>query len=442
MQELIRLRSENSKTFSMEGRKRQLESHTGAVHYKEDYTSNAEGWKDIDLTWEGNRITKAPYELTVDEQKATIKNKRTGEVSIIELLDCKPAGLKMEIVPDNTRISFRHTLPSDKIPFKARFKVGGKGLVTTRAFDDDGDLELETSLVDGILTEKLSKVIDKETKKERPVKGKIKIDPIWQVGASTDDCYKRLDYGDANPLWRPTANDVRVGCAGVPTVYTYGSGMRFTNITIPQGTTIDSAYLTLTASNPMSGAAVKARISADDTDDAATFSTVGDFDTRYAARTTARVDWDNIAAWTNELEYDSPEIKTVIQEIVDRGGWTSGNDIAIFWEDFDERTSVGLQSMRFAYAYDASAAKSPKLVIIYLPLTISGTATKAGVGVENAKIYCINQSTDEVFTTLTDVNGDYSFDVFEITLYHLAGTYESEGTKYNALSLWDVEGGE
>lgn len=45
--------------------------------------------------------------------------------------------------------------------------------------------------------------------------------------------------------------------------------------------------------------------------------------------TTATVAWNGEGAWTTDNTYDSPDIKTIIKEIVDRGGWVSGNDIQI-----------------------------------------------------------------------------------------------------------------
>ncbi|GAI54561.1 unnamed protein product, partial [marine sediment metagenome] len=57
----------------------------GDVHYKDNYADPSEQWKDIDLTWEGNRITKAPYELTHEGNKLTLKDKQTGNITTIEL---------------------------------------------------------------------------------------------------------------------------------------------------------------------------------------------------------------------------------------------------------------------------------------------------------------------------------------------------------------------
>jgi len=375
--EIIELRQENSKAFQMENGQRQLVISMGAVHYKDNYTDKSEQWKDIDLTWEGNKITKAPYELTRAGSKITIRDKKTGEVSTIERLDVKPAGLPFEIVPENTRVSFRHTLPSDKVPFEARFKVTGKGYLVTRAFDDESEIGLETSLVDGILTEKLSSVKDKQTGQIRPAKGNIRVDPTWQVGASSDDAYRRL----SSDLWSLVQGYVSIGAHSSWSAA--GIGMRFLNLTIPQGTTIDGAYLTLRC--PASGATntVNSRISAEDVDDAPTFAdNKAAFDSRWAARTAARVAWDGIGAWTANNNYNSPEIKTVIQEIVDRGGWASGQDMVIFWDDFDDRSTHATGAYRIALSYDGSAANAPKLVVTYTELAAPTVTTQAATDVE------------------------------------------------------------
>ncbi len=362
MEEILSLRQENSKTFDIGKGKKRLDIFMGAVHYKDDYTNSNEAWKDIDLAWEGNRITKAPYELTLDGQKLTVKNKKTSEVSTIELLSSKPVGLKWEIIPEHTRVSFRHILPPDKIPFEAKFKVTGKIPFGTRAFDNDGELLLGATLVDGILTEKLSSIVGKEIGIIRLAEGNIRIDPTWQVGTGTDDCQRKLDPAT---FWDLAYSRFIAGRYGVGNAK-IGAGARFTNITIPLRAYINQAYLTLTCYASQTGVAPKTRISAEQVDDAPTFADDKDvFDARWANRT-AQVDWDDIENWTSPNAYNSPDIKTVIQAIIDRAGWVSGNDIVIFWEDFEGR-SVGNEDDRHANAYEAGGA--PQLIITYTPLT-------------------------------------------------------------------------
>ncbi len=217
-----------------------------------------------------------------------------------------------------------------------------------------------------------------------------------QVGASTDDCYRRL----TTDVWDLVNQNQRVGAAST-SLYQYGGGMRFLNITIPQGDTIDVAYLTLRARGSRSGAACNSRISAEDVDDAITFADdSAAFDTRWAARTTARVDWDGIEAWTGDVDYNSPEIKTVIKEIVDRGSWVSGQDIVIFWDDFEDRSTHASNNFRSGYSYNGSTTYAPKLHIEY-SAAVAGWANKF-IGVANAAIGTV---TGTAKASVKQVNG-------------------------------------
>lgn len=429
-EEMVKLRTETSKTYYLGENERGLEISVGAIHYKNNYADPQEQWKDIDLTWEGNRITKAPYELVLDGNKATLRDKRTDEVSTIELLDIKPAGLEWMIIPEFSSVRFQHILSSDKIPFEARFKVTGSIPFLTRAYDDKGELVLETSLIDGILTEKLSKVRDKETRLTRVAVGSIRVDPTWQIGASSDDCARRL----VPNYWSLTFIVVNAGRDGV-SYYGHGGGMRFTSITIPQGTTVSTSYLNLIAYSTLSGTAAMTRVSAEDVDDAPTFANDSDaFDARWANRTTARVDWDYIPDWTAEVEYNSPEIKTVIQEIVDRVGWASGNDIVIFWDDFEQRSpAVEGRNMRDAYSYDSSSTKAPKLYIEYSlsPTVVTQAATNitSSSATQHGNVTEIGDTsvTERGFDWDTDTGVPYSYNWTETGTFS-TGTFSHEIT--------------
>ena len=204
--------------------------------------------------------------------------------------------------------------------------------------------------------------LKKKTRQIRPAKGSISIDPALdlQVGAGSDDCFRKRTYPewDLNYVYqmvgRCTATNKQVG-----------GGMRFTGVTIPQGATIVTAYLTLRCKYYYGGTPCNTRISAENVDDAPTFiNSYVAFDSRYNNRTAARVDWDDIPVWTVGTDYNSPEIKTVIQEIVDRAGWVSGNSIVIFWEDFDDRSPTD-NAERLAHSYNSSPTYAPKLHIEY-----------------------------------------------------------------------------
>ena len=181
-----------------------------------------------------------------------------------------------------------------------------------------------------------------------------------QVDHDNDDC--RVYWTGAVWTLLLTANHDQVGYQDAARCKS-GAGMRFLNITIPKGSKINSAYVTVKASVSRDLTTVNTKVRGEDVDDAARFTTVANYNGR--ARTSAEVNWDNIPAWNTDTEYDSPEIKTVIQEIIDRAGWASANDIVIFWDDHDDRSTHTDNTRRQCYSHDHVAANAPKLHIEY-----------------------------------------------------------------------------
>ena len=78
------------------------------------------------------------------------------------------------------------------------------------------------------------------------------------------------------------------------------------------------------------------------------------------------------------------------------------------------------------------------------PFTIKGKVNLNASTVEGAKVRLINDTTDSyVGDTVSDVNGDYEFNVSSDTDdFHVMVEYESGGNKYHALSKPFIKGGE
>jgi len=194
-----------------------------------------------------------------------------------------------------------------------------------------------------------------------------------QVSAVNNDCRRRLEPSDwhLNTLW------LRAG-GGSGIYYKNGCGMRFTNVTIPSGSLITQAYLTLQCRTGTSATVVRTTISAEDADNTSVFADSSSaFDTRWANRTSATVGWDGISAWTTGQDYNSSDITTVIAEVIAREGWESGNAITIFWEDFagesDQPDHLEPVTYRSAVSYSESSANAPKLIIVYTELPTAAT---------------------------------------------------------------------
>jgi VCBS repeat-containing protein len=135
-------------------------------------------------------------------------------------------------------------------------------------------------------------------------------------------------------------------------------GMRFNTVTIPAGATIYNAYIQFQADETGS-LATSLTLQAEATDNAETFSgTAWNISSRN--RTAASVSWVPVQ-WTTVgdagIDQRTPDISSLIQEIVSRPGWSSGNSLAIIVTGQGERT---------AESYDGDRNAAPVLRVYYL----------------------------------------------------------------------------
>lgn len=151
-------------------------------------------------------------------------------------------------------------------------------------------------------------------------------------------------------------------------------GLRFQNLNLPQNAIIAKAYIQFTAENTNSEE-ISATIVGETIGNAATF-TESDEDIIGRDPTDAKVTW-NIAAWNTEGESSTPQqtadLSTVVQEVVDRSDWTSGNAMAFIID------KVSGSGKRVAASYDGSTSQAPKLHIEYrVPDRIAPVVTLNG----------------------------------------------------------------
>ncbi len=130
--------------------------------------------------------------------------------------------------------------------------------------------------------------------------------------------------------------------------------LRFTNVTIPAGSTISAAKLKV---DFLSGTERTFQINGYDLDNVSQPSSASDGN--HSNYTTANASWTISAS---AAVHDSPEIKTVVQEIVDRTGWASGNAMMFsIWLNASEYSTYN----RNLYFIDATGQTDPQLEITY-----------------------------------------------------------------------------
>jgi hypothetical protein len=390
--ELVENRTENSKTSYLGNGKYSLAITIGAIHYKNNYSSSSEQWKDIDLTpVQGRTMTEyvvkaAPYELTIDGLDVTVKDKKTGSIITIKLTDIGTSltgstavatptltfsngmatakdiftDTDLEISWSNTQISYTRILKSDKASTLAKYDISqtGTGIaVRTKAVDSKTDVDKSVPVIseikDGILTES----IDTST---HTLTYPVRIDPTLDiiVDLGTDDCYTDTTTMYTTRTW------INIGYAGY-------AGWRFRSVSIASGSTITDAWLDMWSASSQTVDTVRTKVSGEQSATSATFSTYADYGGR--TLTTNQIDWDFTTDWAGNAEVDSTNIKTIIQELVDDYSGLSSANISILIKD----DSSNLGALRQIWTYEGCSSCVASLHIVYSEASLAVTTNSA-----------------------------------------------------------------
>lgn len=138
-------------------------------------------------------------------------------------------------------------------------------------------------------------------------------------GASADDGYT---FNNPDTFYN---NETYNYMGGTTAVRIHEAFNRYVNVTIPKGATIDYAYFDYLLYSSETGTS-RLRVYGCDEDNSAAVTSRSDYTSKTV--TTAYSDWDV----TCPIDYDwqdGPEITDIIQEIIDRPNWASGNAIQL-----------------------------------------------------------------------------------------------------------------
>ena len=146
------------------------------------------------------------------------------------------------------------------------------------------------------------------------------------AGGGTGIFYPTGYYNDGNINATDIAFDqyLYVGNGG-----THEAFIRFLNVTVPNGATITEAYVQLTNTEYPSDS-LKILVYLEDSDDAVAPTTRAEF--LALTLTSAYADWDYVTPG-DYTEIDSPSMITPVQEVVNRGSWSSGNAMMAVLKD-------------------------------------------------------------------------------------------------------------
>jgi hypothetical protein len=185
----------------------------------------------------------------------------------------------------------------------------------------------------------------------------IEIDPDIEigVGAGANDAHEK----DNNTTFNSTTTDVNFSSSASDTAR-YNGGLRFDPINIPPWSTITTSYMKWIGRS-VADTDPNCDVFADDEDDSNDF--VAEQDVTLRTRTTASTSIPSGTITLNTSTYvNTPSLNSVVQEIVDRANWSTGNALTMLVDGKSDTTiAVRLKT------YECDSTEAARLHIEFLP---------------------------------------------------------------------------
>jgi outer membrane protein assembly factor BamB len=170
-----------------------------------------------------------------------------------------------------------------------------------------------------------------------------------RIGQSSDDARETVSNGVGK------INSGSLDLVDHPDNGNQIEGFRFTNLTISAGAVITAAYIQFTSYATNTNNTAAYTIQAEASNNASTFNAAIVSNIAARTRTSAHVSWSP-PNWTGAdlagADQRTPDLSSVVQELVNRGGWSSGNAIAFLFSG---------SGWRIVNTYDGSPAKAALL---------------------------------------------------------------------------------
>lgn len=134
-------------------------------------------------------------------------------------------------------------------------------------------------------------------------------------------------------------------------------GLRFDGVALPQGAWVTGAWIEFETDEVQSGAA-SLLFTAEDSGDAVAFTSTA-FDISSRPTIAAAVPWDDIPPWdTVDERHTSPDLALIVQDLVDRVDWVSGNAMVFV---------ITGSGVRTAESFNGEPLAAPILHLEYAP---------------------------------------------------------------------------
>ena len=177
-----------------------------------------------------------------------------------------------------------------------------------------------------------------------------------KIATKDDDAEERLRTGKVN-LFSTDLELAEEFLEGGARRFPQLVGLRFSSVPVPAGSQIRSAYIQFTVDEADQDSAVLT-VNGEASDSAAPFN-AEQFNLSRRASTSTAVEWLPLPWETIKAagqKQRTPDLAPIVQDIVDRQGWSEGNALAIF---------VSGDGRRVVDSYEGGADFAPRLVITF-----------------------------------------------------------------------------
>lgn len=406
--EIVSERRAVSKTFDLGDGRRKLVSGLTPLHYDDN------GLKEIDLTPVERRdhwlIDKAPFVLKVwkgrpgfeyrsrrggrakadlmamDGQARTLASQATVHADGLQWADVAPnLDIQLRVKPHKVeffkilKAADAYTAFDWDVEHDAgqRFRVGrtsrGYDARPTQVKDRHRHAEMRVTVsnersVDGKTSfryreefrGRVSDIVDKRTR-QRQWKDNLRYPITIDAPDITENLVDADDVAQLNANLYTTFTTVGAGLSSFGS-YVQRGGLRYQTIAVPNGATIDLAVIKTTRSSTFGSPQIQWY--GDDVDDAAAWS--GSSKPSDITKTTASANANTGAG------LQSQDITSIVQEIVNRGGWSSNNDMR-FALDHLGGTTTGV------WAFYDVAHPTGAPAVLEIDYTVGGAAGQPAV---------------------------------------------------------------
>ena len=180
-------------------------------------------------------------------------------------------------------------------------------------------------------------------------------DPQVEVGCQAQQVFQQV-ADDNNDAEQEDGGNVRMSSPDLDIQENPYIGLRFEDIRVLRDAEILEARIEFTAESSASGSTSIVDVHMEKVEDAAPIQgNNNELGSRFNAAATAGVEW-NLGDWTEEQSYSTPNLKDIVQEVVNQANWRAGNDVLFLLK---EKSGA----RRGAYT-TRNASKAPRLIIV------------------------------------------------------------------------------